>query len=54
MHIVIDSLWILTQLPSCLMVVAFEASKLLVSWKWRIVMRLTLSSPNMNFKTPCL
>ncbi|XVE98793.1 hypothetical protein REPUB_Repub03eG0139100 [Reevesia pubescens] len=54
MHIVIDSLRILTQLPFCLMVIASEANKFLVSWKWRMVMRLTLSSPNMNFKTPCL
>ena len=32
MHIAIDSLWISTQLPSCLMVAACDASKLLTRY----------------------
>ncbi|XP_012490101.1 arginine--tRNA ligase, chloroplastic/mitochondrial isoform X1 [Gossypium raimondii] len=42
MHIVIDNLWISTRLPSCLMAAACEANKLLMSWKWRMVMRSML------------
>ncbi|KAG4119779.1 hypothetical protein ERO13_D11G101333v2 [Gossypium hirsutum] len=42
MHIVIDNLWISTRLPSCSMVTACEANKLLMSWKWRMVMRSML------------
>ncbi|KAG4157927.1 hypothetical protein ERO13_D02G092166v2 [Gossypium hirsutum] len=42
MHIVIENLWISTRLPSCSMVAACEASKLLMSWKWRMVMRSML------------
>ncbi|KAG4114472.1 hypothetical protein ERO13_D12G046950v2 [Gossypium hirsutum] len=42
MHIVINNLWISTRLSSCSMVTASEASKLLMSWKWRMVMRSML------------
>ncbi|TYG56895.1 hypothetical protein ES288_D08G100200v1 [Gossypium darwinii] len=42
MHIVINNLWISNRLPSCSMAATCEASKLLMSWKWRMVMRSML------------